>query len=396
MKMKIAIINERAMTALGGAERSAAELTEALQQAGVDVHLIAATGEREISAKNVHILFGDKRTKRVGFCSYKKAIIEHLEKNHYDIIHSFLPFDFADVYQPRGGTYPEAIIRNAASYRNGFIEYYKRITAFANVRRTILWRAERKLCRPEDGPVIAALSNYAAEQFKKHYKTSGRRIVVIPNGVKTDRKIDTVESVQIRAKIIGEFGVKKADKAVLFLFVANNFRLKGLSVLLDAIHLAIHKKTSDPFYLMVAGRDNSRKYMARAKRLGIERRVRFLNYVRDIQKIIAISDAAVLPTFYDPSSRFILEALVAGKPVITTRYNGASELLTDYRHGRIIDEPENIEALAEAIVYFTNKDNIVNASEAIAADNLIEKISINSAVRQLIRLYETILERKKR
>jgi UDP-glucose:(heptosyl)LPS alpha-1,3-glucosyltransferase len=394
--MKIAIINERAMTALGGAERSAAELTEALLQAGVDVHLIAATGEQEISAKNVHILFGDKRTKRVGFYSYKKTITEHLKKNHYDIIHSFLPFDFADVYQPRGGSYPEAIIRNAASYRNRFIEYYKRITAFANVRRTILWRAERKLCRPEDGPVIAALSNYVAEQFKKHYKTSGRRIVVIPNGVKTDRKIGTAGPEQTRSQILSEFGIKNTEKAVLFLFVANNFRLKGLSVLLEAIYRATRKKIDGSIFLLVAGRDNSRKYMASAKRLGIEGQVRFLGFVRDIEKIIAISDVAVLPTFYDPSSRFILEALAAGKPVITTGYNGASELLTDYRHGRIIDEPENIEALAEGIGYFTNKDNIVNASEAIAADNLKERISIDSAVRRLIRLYETILERKKR
>ena len=394
--MKIAIINERAMTALGGAERSAAELTDALQQAGVDVHLIAATGEREISAKNVHILFGDKRTDRVGFYTFKRAIIKHLGKNHYDIIHSFLPFEFCDVYQPRGGTYPEAVIRNAASYRNKFIEYYKRMTAFANVRRTILWRAERKLCSGEDGPVIAALSNYVAEQFKKHYKTSGRRIVVIPNGVKTNRKIDPAELKKKRSQILSEFGIKNTEKPVLFLFVANNFRLKGLSVLLDAIYRGTRKKIGGSFFLMVAGRDNSRKYMASAKRLGIEGQVRFLGYVRDIEKITAISDVAVLPTFYDPSSRFILEAVAAGKPVITTRYNGASELLTDYRHGRIIDEPEDIEALAEGIVYFTNKDNIANASEAITADNLKEKISINSAVRQLIRLYETILERKKR
>ena len=158
----------------------------------------------------------------------------------------------------------------------------------------------------------------------------------------------------------------------------------------------MQKKTDSPFYLMVAGRGNSRKYMTSAKRLGIERQIGFLNYVRDIQKIMAISDVAVLPTFYDPSSRFILEALAAGKPVITTKYNGATDLLTNYRHGRIIDEPGNIEALAEGIVYFTNKDNILNASKAIAADNLRDRISINRVVRQLISLYKTILERKKR
>ena len=226
--MKIAIINERAITALGGAERSAAELTEALQQAGIEVHLIAATGEQEEKTHdNVHILFPDKQTGRVGFYTFQAALKKQLEQNHYDIIHSFLPFDFADIYQPRGGSFPEASIRNAASYRNKFIEYYKRLTALANMRRTILGRAERKMCSGENGPVIAALSNYVAEQLKKYYKAGGHRIVVIPNGVNTDRKIDPADTLQIRSKIIDEFGIKEAENPVLFLFVANNFRLKG-------------------------------------------------------------------------------------------------------------------------------------------------------------------------
>ena len=173
MSKRIAIITERADAGLGGAERSAFELAAAISRLGWEVHILAANGRTE--AKNVHILFQDKLSKRVCYFTFAKALRRYLSENHYDIIHSVLPFEFADVYQPRGGTYAESILRNAVSYRNKFTESFKRLTAFTNYRRTILLRAERRLCRQASGPVIAALSQYVVDQLKQHYGTGGRR-----------------------------------------------------------------------------------------------------------------------------------------------------------------------------------------------------------------------------
>ncbi|OHB85016.1 MAG: hypothetical protein A2Z38_01920 [Planctomycetes bacterium RBG_19FT_COMBO_48_8] len=105
---------------------------------------------------------------------------------------------------------------------------------------------------------------------------------------------------------------------------------------------------------------------------------------------------AVLPTFYDPCSRYILEALAACKPVITTKFNGASDFFVNNRHGKVIDNPENVNALAEAIRYFTDTKNIENASQAIIEDNLKENISIGRSARQLIDVFESILQKKGR
>jgi UDP-glucose:(heptosyl)LPS alpha-1,3-glucosyltransferase len=108
-----------------------------------------------------------------------------------------------------------------------------------------------------------------------------------------------------------------------------------------------------------------------------------------------MTDVAVLPTFYDPSSRFLLEALANNKPVITTKFNGAIDMFVDGRHGKIIDSPENIPALADAINYFTDVKNVRRAFSAIVQDNLNEKISINRAANQLIALYESILKKRR-
>jgi len=394
IKKKIALIIERADIALGGAERSVFELATALSALGLKVDTLAAKGKT--NAKNIHILCQNTPGNRTGYFTFAKVLKKHLSENHYDIIHSVLPFDFADVYQPRGGSFAEAILRNAASYQNKFIESCKRVTAFANFRRAILLRAERILCKDSNGPVIVALSKYVAEQFKKHYGVSDDRIVVVPNGIKINKRIDIGHVDNLRSQILAQLGLKEADNPVFFLFVANNFRLKGLACLIKAMQLVSPNITERKAYLIVAGNDRTHKYRRFAKKLNVHRKIIFLGAVRHIQNALSITDVAVLPTFYDPSSRYILEAIAANKPVITTEFNGAADLFVNDRHGKVIDCAENIPALAQAISYFTDTNNIRKASQAIVADNLEEKISISRVAEQLIPVYESILEKREK
>ena len=392
MKRRIALVIERADASLGGAERSVFELAGALGAAGLEVDILAAKGEPK--SKNILTLCQDRPGKRACYFSFANALRGYLSKNHYDIVHSVLPFEFADVYQPRGGTYIESIFRNAASYQNRFVEDYKKLTAFINLRRTMLQWAERRLCKKQDGPIIAALSKYVVEQFKRHYAVKDERFVVIDNGVKTDKRIDREEADKLREQIARQLGLKEVGNAIFFLFAANNFRLKGLSVLIKAMQLAVQQRICEDAHLIVAGRDRANKYRQIAKSFGIDKKIVFLGPLGRIQDALSIIDVAVLPTFYDPSSRFILEAIAAGKPVITTRFNGATDLFVNGRHGKVIDRPEDSQSLAEAIRYFSDRKNIQKASEAITADNLKEKVSIDRVAREFVFLYESILQRK--
>jgi UDP-glucose:(heptosyl)LPS alpha-1,3-glucosyltransferase len=388
MKKKIAIIIERMAPALGGAERSISELAEALSQRDMEVSIVAATGQT--NNPKTHILFPEKTGKRTSYSEFAKALKKHLAKNNYDIIHSVLPFDFADIYQPRGGSFAETALRNAASYENNFFASFKKATAFMNSRRTALLQAERRLCENPNGPVIAALSDYVARQFKENYGIDPQRVTVIRNGVKVDRLIDKTNVDALRKQIFGRLKINESNNCTLFLFAANNFRLKGLACLIKAMAAA-----NGTTFLMVAGRDNTSAYCNLAEKLRIGSKIIFLGHTNDIQNIIAASDAVVLPTYYDPSSRVILEALAAGKPVITTRFNGATDLFTAGRHGIVIDSPENIAALAEAVIYFSQPKNIRKASDSIVADNLKERISICRVAKEMESLYNTIIERRR-
>jgi UDP-glucose:(heptosyl)LPS alpha-1,3-glucosyltransferase len=390
MIKKVAIIIERAEVSLGGAERSMFEVAGALSSFGLQVDLLAATGQP--TAPNVHILCPNVPGKRVSLRMFADALRRHVSQAGYDILHSVLPFVGIDLYQPRGGTYAESALRNAGSYASPLVRRWKRKTAFANLRRWRLLRAERLCCDGSGSPIIAALSNYVVEQLKQHYATDPRRIVRILNGIDIDQPIDPNITRDFRPQVLARLGFQETQEPVLFLFAANNFRLKGLHPLIQALQVAGKLGTERPARLIVAGAGKEGGYRRLASRMGVEKHILFLGPDQDVRSILPAVDVGVLPTFYDPSSRFILEALAAGRPVITTRFNGAIDHFTDGRHGKVIDSPDSIRALADAIRHFTSTANLQGACQAIAADNLRANISIRRVAAELQRLYEIIRE----
>ena len=100
---------------------------------------------------------------------------------------------------------------------------------------------------------------------------------------------------------------------------------------------------------MVCGSRRDGSYRRLAAALGIQRQVRFLGFVDDVQPCFAGCDVFAFPTFYDPCSLVVLEAMGAGLPVITTRQNGAGELLSEGQDGYVIDSPWALDALAQRL-----------------------------------------------
>jgi UDP-glucose:(heptosyl)LPS alpha-1,3-glucosyltransferase len=145
---------------------------------------------------------------------------------------------------------------------------------------------------------------------------------------------------------------------VVGLFVAMNYRLKGLPQLLDAFALVPREK---PAKVVVVGHPNFARY---ARRLGIAGRVVFLGHRGDPRDCYFAADYLVHPTFYDPCSLVALEALACGLPVVTTRYNGAAELLSPPVDGLVIDDPHDTRSLAAAMSRMLDRGYLRDASAA--------------------------------
>ncbi len=237
--MKIALIIERMDIQLGGAERSISELSTALMDQGLDITLLAAKGQASDTHNHVLCEHSGKRTSHAVFA---QALKKHLKTHAYDIVHTVLPFDFADIYQPRGGSYVETIVQSAASYHNPVVRKLKQATAFTNRRRQQWLTAERDLSSSPKGPTIAALSLYVANQFRHHYSTANDRIRIISNGVNTQRSVESSSIEPFRQQVREQLGLSPDTNPVFFLFGAHNFRLKGLAPLIHAMAKSDKKK----------------------------------------------------------------------------------------------------------------------------------------------------------
>ena len=392
MMIKVAIIIERIDISLGGAERSVMELTNQLNSLHARVDLIAAKGESQL--ENVHILCEGEEQSRTPLKKFELAIKEYLRTHEYDIIHSTLPFDFADVYQPRGGSYKEATIRNACSYGNRFVEKFKILSSILNRKRAAMIKAEENVCKASNKTVVAMLSEYVKESFVRHYNLCEERMAVICNGVKIHNNVDKMEVDNLRSIVMRGLNLKEADHPVFYLLAANNLRLKGMAPLLKAFNEVVNKRKQKRAYHLIAGSGNTVKFGLKAKAMGISQNVFFMGALKGIQNALRVCDVAILPTYYDPASRFILEALSTNRPVITTKFNGACDLFEAGRHGLVIESPESVAEMADAIIHFMSGENRKKATKLIIEDNLSEKLSIERHARELMRLYESILEDK--
>ncbi len=388
--LNVAIIIERAQIGLGGAERSVSELTAELHQQGVSATILAAKGD---TGNNTQILCSNMGGKRVSLNVFEQAIRQHLKSHHYDIIHSTLPLMIADIYQPRGGSYKEAMLQNIASYPFIPGRCFKRWTHFLNTRRTAYIKAEENLCKNSEA-TVAALSGYVRQQFKKHYQLPDSRVAVIPNGINPGMQSDKEQIDAIEATIGQSLSIPKGKKPTLFLFAANNPRLKGLRSLLYALKRTSEQETIYPV-LVVAGTKGLEGYGNLTRQFGLQDQIVSLGPLNGIANALSVCDIAILPTYYDPCSRFILEALAMSKPVITTRFNGASERYEHLKHGYIIDDPNDWQSLAKGITHFCDRQEIELASKAIVEDNLRDEVSIARHAEKLVGLYDTILKKRK-
>jgi len=391
--MKIALVLEQFNVARGGAERSTYELACALGRLGHDVTLLGSgfelEGARDLPFStrefSVSALTRAQRWRR-----FQRAIGDHIKSSDYDIVHSMVPIIAADVYQPRGGSTLHSSRCHAMSYANRAVVGVKRASSFLNRARQVRIASERELCLTDSGPVVAALSNYVAEQFKTDYDLPDARLRLIRNGV--DIKPIQSENARAQSQKLRQL-YDPEDKLALFLFAAENLRLKGLGALISAVQRVLQSPNEGrrDLRVMVVSSQDYRSYWQQARDAKLDHRIIFMGSSRKMPALLHMCDAVVLPTYNDACSRIVLEALAAGKPAITTRFNGAAEFLDSGTYGIVIGESGNIDALADALLTLCDRGQHQKMTRAIQADRLGEKVSIDRHAEQLVKLYQELL-----
>lgn len=143
------------------------------------------------------------------------------------------------------------------------------------------------------------------------------------------------------------------------IFVSRLLKQKGLDDLVNAVN-DINKEADKKINLMIVGWiDPSNPDSFSEEEITAFTKlpnVAYLGKRNDIDQLIAMADAAVLPTFYrEGTPRFLLEAMAMAKPILTTDMPGCNHLVKNKQNGVLV-EPRNKEAIVEGLRFLLKAD----------------------------------------
>jgi UDP-glucose:(heptosyl)LPS alpha-1,3-glucosyltransferase len=304
-----------------------------------------------------------------------------------DVIHDMGFGWYCDVFHPHGGSWASVTERKLL-LRPPWIRPLKRTVDRLLPRQreyqTLTWRQYA-----DNGQILVAMSRSVADDFRRFHGVPAERIRIVYNGVDTDR-FSPQHRPRYRQSNRRQLGV--SDETVLALTVAHNFRLKGVPTLLRAMsRLAAERR---PVHLVVVGGKRLRPWRRAARRLGVESVVSFAGAQDETLPYYAAADVYVHPTFYDTCSLAVLEAAACGLPIVTTRLNGASELLSHGVEGLLTSEASDPDELAEQMRLMS--DGSLRQRMGKAARQTALQHTFQRNVEEILAVYEEIVAGRRR
>jgi UDP-glucose:(heptosyl)LPS alpha-1,3-glucosyltransferase len=291
-----------------------------------------------------------------------------------------------DILYPQGGLHAASVEHNLRKYRNPLLRGLARLGRTFDVSHWSYTLLERRQYLGSDSPLVVVISDMVRDHFRLHLGIAADDLRVVRCAVDAER-FAAPDRLRLRLEWREQWGLDADD--TVGLFVAMNYRLKGLEPLLHALQLLPGRER---LRLLVAGSPGTGRYARLARRLGVAERVCFLGPRRDMHHCYFASDFLVHPTFYDPCSLVALEALACGLPVITSRFNGASELLDPPCEGFIVDDPHDHTQLAWCLSQLLNPAR--RSACAQGARKAASRWTFEDHYRQLLRVFVEAATRK--
>jgi len=231
---------------------------------------------------------------------------------------------------------------------------------------------------------LYAVADYLRRYYIRRVGISPGRIETIYNGVDVRRHAPPS---QIRRRAVrSQLGF--SDDDVLIGSVGTLYWIKDPQTLLEAAVevCSLHPRA---IFLWIGDGRLRESLQARAERMGLGRRVRYLGRRDDVAEILAGLDIFVLPSIIEGLSYSLLEAMATGLPVVTTRVGGNPELIRDGREGLLVP-PRRPRRLARALITLVDDHRMRRRLGIGGRRRVEERFSLQTMVDRYEQMYRSI------
>lgn len=235
----------------------------------------------------------------------------------------------------------------------------------------------------ENAAAIHVTSQIEAEELARFgFRMPAVRIV--PNGV--DAPADGDGAVAASARF-----AEMAAGAPYLLFIGRINWKKGLDRLIEALALIPRIR------LIIAGNDDEGHRVrldAIAERVGVSGRIVFAGPVYGADKLLLLRGAValVLPSYSENFGNVVLEAMAAGRPVVTTPAVGASTIVRDCDAGVVVEGSPQI--LGAGIRALLADPEAAAAMGRRGKEAVTRHYSWDAVAKCMVSLYESVQSRQ--
>ena len=349
--MNIAFCYESVLPARGGCETYIADLARRLLADRHEVHLYACRWDAQALPSGIrfHPIAAAWAPRFLKPWLFGRRCLQAMSQGQHDVTIGFDKTWGQDVLYPQGGLHVASAEHNLRKHANPLVRRLASMVKWFDAAHWSYSLLERRQYFCAQPPLVVVNSYMVRDHFLRHYHVPPGQLHVVRSSIDPQR-FPEQDRLKCRLQCREHYGI--AAKEVVGLFAAMNYPLKGLEPLLHATQrLFARPEFADnqpAFRLLVVGKPEARAYQRLAHRLGIADAVRFVGYCPEMRNAYFAADFLVHPTFYDPCSLVVLEALACGLPVITSRFNGASELMhasPPQQEGYLIGDPHDHQEL---------------------------------------------------
>lgn len=246
-----------------------------------------------------------------------------LAKRPVDRLIGFNKMPGLDVYYAADGCFED----KAQNLRHSMYRSFGRYRHFAEYERAVF----AKDAKTE----ILMISEVQQPLFIKHYDTPLERFHLLPPGIAQDRRAPP-NAAEIREGFRQEFNLAADD--LLLVQIGSGFKTKGVDRSLKAL-AALPAELKKRTRLLVIGQDDPKVFQLQSATLGLGDNVQFLKGRSDIPRFLLGADLLIHPAYNENTGTVLLEALVAGLPVLVSKVCGYAHYIAEADSGLVLDEP---------------------------------------------------------
>jgi UDP-glucose:(heptosyl)LPS alpha-1,3-glucosyltransferase len=224
------------------------------------------------------------------------------------------------------------------------------------------------------------LSPLQRGQYTQYYGTPSARLVDLPPGIKREHRAGA-DAAELRRAFRAEFGI--APNELVVLQVGSSFRTKGVArSLLALAQLPPDLKQRVRYFLV--GRDDPAPWLKRAAAVGLEKQVHIIGAMGAIPRFMQGADVLLHPSLAESAGMVLLEAVVAGLPVLTTASCGYAFHVEQAQAGLVCPEPFSQAVLNLALISMLQADRSAWRANGIRYGQQHNLYDMPQAVAELI------------